>query len=327
MTEEELLHQEMSQQENGTTAMRQFLAWRVAVHMRPFAKQIGKAAAGKSGKKMIHKLRVSCRKFRVLLKNFRDYFPQDQVGLLADEIKKLASAFAVSREMVLLRKEIKSTRKENYTEKATMGFEVLANTCVQEDHHRKGALQMAARSFAESDNLSLLDEYVTEHHDLDNLAAVCQNTSIQSFAQDNLTRQLRKIASEAKALEHETPDDDFHQLRISLKNLHYSLKDFACLEEDHYDAQLGRIKQLQNLMGRIHDRQVWLAQINEILAVIGERNQDDEELMRNAAFAVEILKRKWRDQINADYADLKIIWGYLQRDHFWSSFFAGDTSE
>lgn len=327
MTEDELLHQEMSQQKNNSAAMRQFLAWRVAVHMRPFAKQIGKAAAGKSGKKMIHKLRVSCRKFRTLLRNFRDFFPQDRVSLLIEDIKKLATAFAVSREMALLRKEINATRQETFTEKAAMGFEILANTVAQENRHRKGTLQSAAKSFAESEHLSILDEYVTEHHDLDHLAAVCQNASVQAFARENLTKQLRKIAIEANALEQEIPDEDFHQLRISLKNLHYSLEDFSCLAEDQYHGQLGRIKQLQNLMGRIHDRQVWLAQIHEILAVIGERNQTDPELINTAVFAAEILQRKWRDQINADYADLKKIWDYLQRNQFWSSFFPEEASK
>ena len=300
--------------------LHQFLAWRLGAHLESFAKQLGKVSRGKYGKKTVHKLRVSCRKLRTTLKNFKGLLPPDSYTVLEHDLKVLANRSGVVRELDVLLKELEKANQINYTEKAMAGFEVLYSVVRKLTNEKRQSLQAVVESFAASSSYPLLADYVDQYHNLDHLAEACQTPVLRKKANKLLMTQLRKISNQAVVLAYDEPSDEFHQLRIRLKSLRYTMTDFSSLHSNGFEQQLDKMTLIQNLMGDIHDRQVWLAQLHEVFAVIAEQKGEDSKKYRTALFAGNILHRKWQDEINSAYTDFKHLWQVLAREKFWSSF-------
>lgn len=306
--------------ETTQKALRQFLAWRLVVDLGSLAKLLQKAIKGKSSKKVIHNLRVLSRKLRVTLRNFRSLFSDTQFQSLNELFRNFADQLSMVRELDVLHQQFKKFRKQTYTEKIEQGLSILETTCAQISLEKRSQIPAASRNFSESPEFTELAVFITENHISQSLGSVGHNRDVLNKAQIILQRQLKKVKECAHALDSDVPEEAFHQLRIALKNLRYTLDDFTCLRGDGFAKQLSRMELLQDLMGAIHDRQVWKAQSQEILAVIGETVAETTDEWESAAGAVRLLVRDWEIQIESDYSDVKKIWFMLDRDGFWSTF-------
>jgi putative phosphoesterase len=71
---------------------------------------------------------------------------------------------------------------------------------------------------------------------------------------DELTRYAQALRDPARVQEH-------HAMRIAAKRLRYTIEIFASLFEDELRSELKTIKRLQELLGQLHDCDVWIDQL------------------------------------------------------------------
>lgn len=289
--------------------------------LKPFSKQLKKVAKGKNSKKKIHNLRTSCRKIRTLVNNFQAIVPTEVHAGINLELKTLTAKLGLVRELEVLEKEIDRSLSKSYTEKAALGLSVLKKTCQRIIESKRGKLDRAAKVFKSSPNYLYFVNYIADAQEAEPLDLLCESPEIQKFGEERIKVQLDQVAINAASLDKAKPKESFHQLRIQLKILLYTLADFSCVHVDEFHSQRRRISTLLKKMGRIHDRQVWIAQINEVLAVVGETYGESGDEFETTSFAVRLLKSKWFDQIDSDFKDFKIIWRSLKNNRFWDSFF------
>lgn len=299
--------------------LHQFLMGCLGARLKSFNKQLSKVQRGKNGKKVVHKVRVSSQKTRALLTNFRDFLPDEKYEPIVLGLKSLAAELGFVRELDVLQKEIKRSTKVSYTEKASLGFSVLGDTCSKVILEKRSKVGRAVASFLTSPNFSYLTDFVSEVPAEEELVSLCQNGAVKSFGERVIKSRLQTVVG-YDAVEAKKPGEDLHQLRIQLKNLRYTIDDFSCTHVKGYQSQQKQLKKLLKKMGRIHDRQVWIVQIDELLAVVGENYGRDGDEYENGSLAVEILKRKWLRQSLKDFYKLQQTWQNLKREQFWASF-------
>ena len=254
------------------------------------------------------------------MRNFRTLLSESQFEALNEIFRNFADQLSVVRELDVLHQQFKKQLKQTYTEKVNQGLCVLETACAMVVREKRKGISAAARNISDSADYSFLNEFVLRNYDLQQMGSVCHHDEVLGRAQTILQKQLQKVAECASALDLEVPDEAFHQLRIALKNLRYTISDFSCLRDDEYSQQLSRMELLQNLMGQIHDHQMWITQSREILAFIGENGGEETEDWNSAACAVSLLARGWQRQVESDYSDVRKIWELLDRDAFWSTF-------
>lgn len=320
MNDKENLNQKKAASMEKPSALDSFFVGCLDRRQKPFSKQLKKVAKGKNSKKQIHDLRTSCRKIRTLVNNFQAMVPAEVHTEINLDLKTLTAKLGLVRELEVLEKEINRSLGKSYTEKAVLGLYVLKKTCQKIIREKRGKLDGAAKVFKSSPNYLYFVDFISAVQELEPLDLLCKDPEVQQFCQERIKLQLDQVAINAASLDKVKPKESFHQLRIQLKILLYTLADFSCVHVDEFHSHQKRIESLLKKMGRIHDRQVWIAQINEVLAVVGEIFGESGDEFETTSFAVKLLKSKWMDQIDSDFKDFKIIWRSLKKDHFWDSF-------
>ena len=86
-----------------------------------------------------------------------------------------------------------------------------------------------------------------------------------------LAVKMAEFYSYAPAVPVESATESLHDLRIAAKRLRYSLELFRSVFGDRGEAQIDRVKALQEELGAIHDHDVRIALIEDELAAAGAR--------------------------------------------------------
>lgn len=278
------------------------------------------AKKGKTGQKTIHKLRVSSRTLRALLKNFQFLLTEEEYQSINGPLKAYADELSVVRELDVLHGNLKKDRIKTTKPKAIAGLQGLKRKCTEIRKQRRTRIPEITQLMINSAAYEKLDEYISKYYRLDQLSRAYNHPLVQEKAQSIVELHLRKIAKAAVAMEVDAPDDTLHSLRIALKNFRYTLADFSCLHPQGFQPQLEKIGMLQDRLGNIHDRQVWLAQIEDIHAVIGEDRGFESSAYQAAGFTKKLLRRKWQKNIQKNFKKVKKIWSDLQQNQFWFGF-------
>jgi CHAD domain-containing protein len=297
--------------------LRQFFAGQLFLHFKPFVKQVKKAAKGKHNRGRIHELRVSCRKLRVILRNYQKLFSPAEFAIMEKSLRVLASDLALLRELDVLQKALGKISRASYTERAVRGFDRLKSVCGAAAAKRRASISGKLEMFLQSPGYQLLKKSAVEFDSSADLLTLCQHPVVIKNAESVIRKWLRLITA---YLDHvHEPDEEFHELRIQLKSFRYTLQDFDCLWEGRFSSQIERITYLQDLMGEIHDHQVWVVQLDEILAVITEQSDGVSVEAEDAVFAAQLLKSSWTQEINEAFAEFQVSWLHLQNAGFWES--------
>jgi hypothetical protein len=106
---------------------------------------------------------------------------------------------------------------------------------------------------------------VTKAWKVDNLDP---NGSVEANARKILATRVAEFYSHAPALNDPDAVETLHELRIGAKRLRYSLELFEDVFGSAGEQQIKRVKQLQEVLGSIHDVDVRIALIREALSQI-----------------------------------------------------------
>ncbi|MFA5332230.1 MAG: CHAD domain-containing protein [Methanoregula sp.] len=118
------------------------------------------------------------------------------------------------------------------------------------------------------------------------------------------------------------PDSVFehHALRIATKKLRYTLEYYAPVYRRHFAKQLIRIKKLQDLLGEIHDCDVWIDQVS--IAIVRQRcrSHSPGEVRCAEVSTVAPLRRLLENREKRRmllYRQFVRFWDSLSRTGFW----------
>lgn len=117
-----------------------------------------------------------------------------------------------------------------------------------------------------------------------------------------------------------TRTDQHHAMRIAAKRVRYTLEAYAGLFEDHLKAEIRVIKRLQELLGDIHDCDVWIGYLPRFLEEEQERavayfgNHGFFELVRPG---IDVLTTDRRINRATLFQELATYWDHLKEKGFW----------
>jgi inorganic triphosphatase YgiF len=218
----------------------------------------------------IHQMRVGLRRLRAALSLFKNMLHDGKVTKLKRELKWLTEQLALARDYdVFVTKTLAPYRAE-HTDRHELEM-------LQHDLKRtRNAGFAAARAAVESERFRclLLDcaMWLLDggwRHDTDALTRALGERSARAFAQDELTRRIRKINKQVRKLER-LDWRRRHKLRIAVKKVRYGREFFKTLRTDGRKSgrQLDRaLMGLQGRLGDLNDMRVHLEQARDFARV------------------------------------------------------------
>ena len=230
-------------------------------------------------------MRVASRRLRAALPLFADCFPEKEYRLWLREIKKITRALGAARDtdvqIAFLKKYLKSQAgpvphdapvkaPENTSHTGDFLGTLLARLQKQ-----RGAFQKQVTA--------VLDEL--EHSQvLPSLRKACappaepakrrkceRYAGILPVAAGRIGKRLQAISRYEPFVHNPDAVFEHHALRIAAKKLRYTLEAYAPLYRRDLARPIARIKKIQDLLGEIHDCDVWIEQMS--LAIVRQRGR------------------------------------------------------
>jgi len=225
----------------------------------------------------VHKTRVASRRLRAALPVFRSCFPRKKYKKWKREIKKVTRLLADARDLDVQIAFIQQyiEKLSSITDKGNLGL------LLQNHKNRRNNIQP---------NLANGMQKLKELYILEDINTSCQRsistqsnstfnqTIILEKSQWNMAFVLQNFLGMEEYVHKENEKQKHHEMRIFAKKLRYTMEIFAPMYKNKLAKEIDNIKNYQDILGEMHDCDVWIDHVTLIL--LRERSHlrtDNEE--------------------------------------------------
>jgi putative phosphoesterase len=106
---------------------------------------------------------------------------------------------------------------------------------------------------------------------------------------------------------------EHHALRIAAKRLRYTAEMFRPLFDDQLKKEIAELKSVQDVLGEMHDCDVWLAEIDHLAEYIGETPGVDKSALTAGLEAIRSDRAAERSKL---YSELTVKWEKLRQERY-----------
>jgi CHAD domain-containing protein len=259
----------------------------------------------------VHQMRVASRRVRAGLPIFSTCFKVGQYDRWRRGIKGVTEALGEARD-IDVQIEFLQTLVDKVTDDQRPGVRAILDHQVRQRKDLQGQVvgwldnlkdegilnEMAERL---SKTVHRLEGRKTDVHSRAGYAAGLANVSLRVME----TLKLEEYVADPQA------KDKHHALRIAVKRLRYTLEAFKPLFDDQLKKEIGELKEIQDLLGAMHDCDVWLAGIEEIGRDICLASGTEEVALRPGLEAVRSDRSQERERL---YAEFRARWEHLRQN-------------
>jgi CHAD domain-containing protein len=270
----------------------------------------------------VHRARVASRRLRAAMRIFGKCFNRKQAKRWKKSIRRIRSELGEARDkdvqIELLRGILDSLDDKTC-------FAGISRLLVQWEYMRERLQRNVIRAVKRlKRNDSLLEmEYAAKRMLLKAEEREIQAQSLESLAQaqQEILRRLNQLLELQDCLDRMDDQQSHHAMRIAAKRLRYTLEIVRPIYSGALDATLEAIKQVQTLLGEVHDCDVWQQQLD--LFGKKERARIKSYYGHTAAFArlnqgIEYLRRNRLNQRRQCFQNLVQLWGELEIREVWN---------
>jgi CHAD domain-containing protein len=311
-----------------------FGAQRLLPQLDAFTKEINGVKSGEDIEH-IHRMRVASRRLRAALPLFSACFPEKEYRLWASEIRKVTRALGDARDadvqIAFLKKYLR--KLEEPSEGPLHNGPVPAAPA----HHSLDLVLsrlQKKRSGCQDDVVHALEE-LEQGRGIDGIRAACRNIlpehgrrhrrhrmyGLPAVASARIGNRLLGLFSYEPWVHNPDAIAEHHAMRIAAKKLRYTMELYAPLYRRELKKPIARVKKVQDLLGDIHDCDVWIDDIT--LLIMKERNRPHalHDLRHGRAYAIAPLRRllinreRRRQRL---YRQFVRFWESLQRSGLWN---------
>jgi len=282
----------------------------------------------------IHRMRVASRRLRAALPIFSSCFPAKNYTRWSEEIKEITRALGEARDMdvqiAYLLKYQKRAEKAWKSKRSGKEGEPPTSPAV-----RYLVLDLQkTRDHIQKEVLSALDS-LEKSHVIDDMKSAFREPlpsmrgglkrsfayGISPVAALRIEKRLCTLLSFEPWVTHSEAVAEHHATRIAAKKLRYTLEVYAPVYRLGLKKPISRVKALQELLGDLHDCDVWIDTITRLL--LRERSflRTENEEKRPDTFTLSSLKiflaerERERQQL---YRRFVRYWSALKREDIWN---------
>lgn len=249
----------------------------------------------------MHKLRVTSRRMRAALSLFEECFPKKASRKWMKGIRNVTRSSGAARDA-----DVQLTFLENYSgsvedRNALPGLTYLIT------------LQKARRVGMQSDVVSVLDALDGSNiltdistssmtilrnlpHERNRSESAIKTPSTYEKARDHISSRLDEVLALEQFVHDESAAVKHHELRIAAKRLRYTMEIFSSIYKEELKEQISLMKQLQDVLGEIHDYVVWVQEFAASLQGIPDDARYGTSKVLN--HAAEMRKSRYKDFVS-----------------------------
>jgi len=255
---------------------------------------------------------VASRRFRNALSLFRECFSPAESKRWQKEARAVGRALGEARDADVQAASVKE-RMEALTEpRLKPGVERLLLRLSQKRSSLQGKVHKALERLETGPLKGELPEALRSLSVETRLACPGETAPVvRSAASVLLARRLAELEAFDAVADHPERVEELHSMRITAKRLRYTLEVFRPVLGEQAAAVLGQLKEMQDLLGEIHDCDVWTAWLPVFMEE--ERSRTLRYFGHLRAFArlrpgIEFLEGDYRDRRKQRFLGFREFW-------------------
>jgi CHAD domain-containing protein len=302
--------------------------------LEAFAKEIDGVKAGEDIE-YIHRMRVASRRLRAALPLFCSCFAKKPYAKWSEELRAITRALGDARDcdvqIAYLQKYQKRAEKTKKSKKPVNGEESPASPAVRyllsDFQKRRGLLQKevlcAMKNLEKSHVIDEMRIAFTEP------VLPVRGGMRQAFAYGiapvaaiRIEQRLSTLLAFEPWVSHPEAVAEHHATRIAAKKLRYTLEVYAPLYRLNLQKPISRVKAVQEILGDIHDCDVWIDVVTRLLLRERSRLRSENEIKRPDTCTLSSLKfflTERESERMALYRHFARYWVSLKRTEIWDA--------
>jgi CHAD domain-containing protein len=282
----------------------------------------------------IHRMRVASRRLRAALPLFSTCFPEKQYMKWMQELTRITRALGDARDtdvqIAFLQKSLKRLQKEAAAEKNSppgkkSSMEPALKFLLLGLQKKRGLLQKRVLSALSSLEKSQVTEEMGHTFTTMNTGFAAQRVKpklhgIPPVAALRIGKRLLKLLSFEPWVMHPEAVAEHHATRIAAKKLRYTMEIYGPVYRNGLKKYLARVKMIQEILGDIHDCDVWIDHITLLLlrerSLLRSSHKTKRPDTVTIASLKEVLKERESER-KRRYQQFVRYWHALERVKLW----------
>jgi len=269
----------------------------------------------------VHRARIASRRLRSALRMFRGCFDAEEVKRWRRRIRRVTDELGDARDKDV-QIEFLCDTLQRLTEKTAYGG--IARLMVRLQRQRERLQAKVVRAVDRLDRSGVLGEMRAAAKRLV-AAAKVGRISVQSpctFSQteQQILQRLNELMSDQDSLADPQAKQRHHAMRIAAKRLRYTVEIARPVYPGRLKSTLAAVKNLQGMLGEIHDCDVWLEQFDAYAKKQRkrvERHRGQDGPFSRPLPGIEYLKRDRRETRERVFRELVGYWRQLEQRGLW----------
>ncbi|MCL2134873.1 MAG: YfcE family phosphodiesterase [Candidatus Bathyarchaeota archaeon] len=248
---------------------RQFGCNALSTILKEFENQINNDVITNTNVEFIHKIRVNSRKIRTILFLFQSSFPKKKYKYWFKEIKAVTKLLGIARDL-----DVQIVFMQKYIHESPTNRRCLT-PLLKNYKNKRNTIQInvvkVLNDFKCYNVLKELSGYLIKIN-CDSSDDSFDSLSVLEKACWNINYRVESFLKLSKYVSQESAIFEHHEMRIKAKYLRYTLEIFAPLYKNGLKQEIRLMKELQDLLGEIHDYDIWLNNISHYTAELSVTN-------------------------------------------------------
>ena len=206
----------------------------------------------------VHQMRVASRRMRNGLGLFMDCLSKKKGAAWRDEIRKITKALGTARDLDIQIDLVNRCLSEPLADHYKPGYDRLRLRLQQQRIKAQGKVN---QTLADLQDGGILDRMQVQLMEMttgsDNIYLYTPSLYQQAF--EAISDNLEEFLGYEAYIHDPENIKELHAMRIAGKHLRYTLEIFAPIYGSALDLHIRAMKDLQDLLGEIHDNDVWVA--------------------------------------------------------------------
>ncbi len=269
----------------------------------------------------VHRMRVASRRLRNALSLFGEDLPHKSYDLWRVETRRITKALGRARDTDVQISLVQDFLQNSDDESQRAGLERLLLRLRQE---RTRAQKKVCKTLDRLENKRILEEMYDTLHELLVYARVYEVETLPADLYRRANEAIRLRLEEFMAYEphvaYPERSAELHQMRIAAKHLRYTLEVFDPLYDKALRKPLKVVKEIQELLGEVHDSDVWLEFMPVFIAEERQRTLDycgDAGPAQAFLPGLQALEENRREQRMRSYYTFRHFWDLAKEKEIW----------
>ncbi len=205
----------------------------------------------------IHRMRVASRRLRAGLDVFRNWLPGKQADQWIRGVRSITQALGAARDADVQIEHLKGIYKELDQGAEKPGVHRLLVRMIQQRQALHVKVLKTLNRFEKSGIGTAMVVSLEGDASLRNVINM-ESLLLYRLAHRSVSRGLKQFLSYETYIPIPEEKEKLHAMRIAAKRLRYTLEIFSELFEDGLKSHLQVLRKIQDMLGSIHDDDVWI---------------------------------------------------------------------